>query len=96
MHHWNDGPRLKAATTSGKQENTQQDHQANRRAGDCTQSKSRKCWSPGKSLYFVRTDRKKDLYCLHPVVSRDVEKTVDDSKPGQAGTPLGNRSGRGP
>jgi hypothetical protein len=25
---------------------------------------------------FARTDRKKDLYCLHPVVSHDVERLL--------------------
>jgi hypothetical protein len=34
----------------------------------------------------ARTDRKKDLYCFHPVVCHDVEKKVDDSTPGSTGT----------
>jgi hypothetical protein len=38
---------------------------------------------------FAHTNRKKDLYCLHPVVCHDVEKKVDGSTPGLARTLCG-------
>jgi hypothetical protein len=53
--------------------------------GDCTQSMSRRCRCTGHSRQFARTDRKKDLYCLHPVVGNDAEKKADGSTPGPTG-----------
>jgi hypothetical protein len=41
-----------------------------------------------------RTDRKKDLYCLHPVLHHDGEKKDDGITTGITGTLCGNLSGR--
>jgi hypothetical protein len=61
---------------------------------DCTQGKSWRWRWTGHSRWFVRTDRKKDLYCLYPVVGHDAEKKVYGSTPGPNGTLWGNHLGQ--
>jgi hypothetical protein len=39
---------------------------------------------------FARTNREKDLYCLHPAVCHDVERKADVSTTGPTGTLCGN------
>jgi hypothetical protein len=99
---------LKRVITSGKQENTQQDLQADCRTGDheansqvfCQDSKNKcqniveepataqtkeeiehnlRAMDVGALITlgtFAHTDRKKDLYCLHPMVYHDVKRKM--------------------